>query len=52
MGSGKRNYNAMRQHYRKGAKKDTPEVEEERKPVKIEDALHILEMWKKAKEKI
>lgn len=51
MGSGKRNYNAMRQQYRKGVKKDTPQIKEEKKTVKIEDTQHILEMWKKAKEK-
>ena len=49
MGGGKRNYNAMRQQFRKKVTIEVPSLEIEEKAPSPENVQNILELWKKAK---
>ena len=52
MGSGKRNYNSMRQNYRKKNNKSRVEVKSEDEPKKVnkEDVAKLLALLKEGKE--
>jgi len=49
MGSGKRNYSAMRQQYRKSPKKEKRALEVKSDPPKEEDVKELLNLWQKNK---
>lgn len=49
MGGGKRNYNSMRQQFRKKVTKETPIIDTDLKTPDPENAKSVLELWKKAK---
>lgn len=53
MGSGKRNYNAMRKSYRKHSKKEVSNIQEEIKKAspKEEDVKKLLSLWKSSQKR-
>ncbi|MDO8555952.1 MAG: hypothetical protein Q7R96_02150 [Nanoarchaeota archaeon] len=51
MGGGKRNYNTMRQQFRKAPKKQEAEVIIEKKEPQKEDVDELLNLWRKNKKK-